>query len=312
VAARALTPAQREVLDLIRVPVEDRPEWPATLRDELDGRLSAELADVARAVPDGEQLWIAKTALDAVHGCEARWQADRFEWSVPTARGRVAHKAIELTIAWKGDPAPQELVAEALGRLAGEDSSLADYLQTCGEAARADLAAQATTVVDGFLTTFPPLTRGFRPTAESPRRWPLLDDRIVLAARFDLTVGVPDGTTAGRVVVELKSGSATAAHADDLRFYALMETLVTGVPPLSVVAHYPGGGRPYIEPVTEAVLEAALRRTVAGVRRLAELQFGQVEARRRPGVACRWCRISTDCEPGRRWLDGMPDDPDWP
>jgi hypothetical protein len=66
-----------------------------------------------------------------------------------------------------------------------------------------------------------------------------------------------------------------------------------------------------VEPVTEAVLEAALRRTIAGARRLGELQFGQAQAHRRPGVACRWCPISTDCEPGRRWLDGLTDDTDW-
>jgi hypothetical protein len=310
VDGRALTPAQREVLDLIRVPSDTRPQWPATLRDELDARLSTDLADVARAIPDGEQLVVAKAALDAVHGCEARWLADRFEWSVPTARGWVAHKAIELN-PWLPELGPQDLVAEALGRLTGEDWSLPQFLQTCGEAARADLAAQATTVVDGFLTTFPPLTRGFRPVTETKREWPILEGRIVLVARFDLTVGVPSGTTAGRVVVELKSGSATPAHADDLRFYALMETLVTGVPPLSVVAHYPGGGRPYIEPVTEDALEASLRRTVAGARRLAELKFADVEPHRRPGVVCRWCTISADCEPGRRWLDGVPDDPDW-
>lgn len=300
---RALNPTQREVLDRIRLPHDERRVWPDGLRHEIDGRLHDELADTRALVPDGEQLFVAKSALDAVNGCEARHRADVFEWSVPVARGRVAHKAIEMTVTWRGDPEPRELVTEAIGRLTEGDDGLADYLRTCGEAARVDLASQAVTVVDGFLTTFPPLTRGFRPAAEARRRWSLFDDAIVLSGRLDLTIGVPDGTRAGRAIIELKTGGPTHGHRDDLRFYALLETLVVGVPPMAIVGHYPDSGRADVELVTEDVLESALRRTVAGVRRLAALEYQDAEPRRVPGPPCRWCRISDDCEPGRGWLD---------
>ena len=300
---RALTPAQRETLDRIRLPAADRTTWPDGLRGELDERLNDELAATADSLPEAG-LFVGKGDLEAVHGCEARHLASEFAWSVPTARGRVAHKAIELTIAVRGDPEPRELVEEAVGRLSEEDSTLADFLQTCGEAARTDLAAQAIAVVDGFLTTFPPLTRGFRPAAETPRRWSSWEGRITLGGRFDLTVGVPDGSTAGRVIIEIKTGGSLAGHRDDLRFYALLETLVVGTPPMSIVVHYPDSGRADVETVTDAVLESAVRRTVAGVRRIAQLRHGSgVEPVRRPGPPCRWCPISADCEPGRAWLD---------
>jgi PD-(D/E)XK nuclease superfamily len=305
---RALNPTQREVLDRIRLPVDQRLVWPEGIRRDIHDRLQDELADVRDLIPDEGQLWVAKSALDAVHGCEARHRADRFEWSVPVARGRVAHKAIEMTVTWRGDPEPRELVDEAIGRLEEGDDGLADFLRTCGTAARVDLASQAVTVVDGFLTTFPPLTRGYRPTAEARRRWSLFDDAIVLSGRFDLTVGVPDGTRAGRAIIELKSGGVAQSHRDDLRFYALLETLVVGVPPMSIVGHYPDSGRADVEIVTADVLESALRRTVAGVRRLAELEYRDATPRRVPGPPCRWCPISDDCEPGRTWLH---DTDDW-
>lgn len=303
-AERALNPTQREVLDRIRLPHDERPVWPDDIRHRFDRRLHDELTDTRELIPDGEQLFVAKSALDAVHGCEARHRADLFEWSVPVARGRVAHKAIEMTVTWRGDPEPRELVTEAIGRLTEGDDSLADFLRTCGEAARVDLASQAVTVVDGFLTTFPPLTRGFRPAAEARRRWSLFDDAIVLSGRLDLTVGVPDGTRSGRAIIELKTGGPSHGHRDALRFYALLETLVVGVPPMAIVGHYPDSGRADVEQVTADVLESALRRTVAGVRRLAALAYEDATPRRVPGPPCRWCRISDDCEPGRAWLAG--------
>lgn len=305
---RALNPTQREVLDRIRLPHDDRLVWPDDIRHEIDRRLHDELAETRELVPDGEQLFVAKTALDAVNGCEARYEADEFEWSVPVARGRVAHKAIEMTVTWKGDPEPRELVDEAIGRLVEGDDGLADFLQTCGTAARVDLATQAVTVVDGFLTTFPPLTRGFRPAAEARRRWPLFDDAIVLSGRLDLTIGVPDGTRAGRAIIDLKTGGTAPGHRDDLRFYALLETLVVGVPPMTIVGHYAESGRADVELVTADVLESAVRRTIAGVRRLAALRYEDAVPRRVPGPPCRWCGISDDCEPGQAWLDDESND----
>jgi PD-(D/E)XK nuclease superfamily len=299
-------------MDRIRIPADQRLAWPDTTRHSLNRRLHDDLADAADRIPADASMWVGKADLDAVHGCEARHLASSFAWSVATARGRVTHKAIELTISNRGDPEPRDLVEDALGRLTEDDTKLADFLQTCGTAARADLTAQAVTVVDGFLTTFPPLTRGFRPAAETARRWELYDGRITLGGRFDLTVGVPDGCTAGRAIVEIKTGGTLAGHRDDLRFYALLESLVVGVPPMSLVVHYPERGQADVEVVTEQVLESAVRRTVAGVRRLVELRLADPPAEpvRRPGPPCRWCPISVDCTPGRAWLAGE-DAEDW-
>jgi hypothetical protein len=303
-AGRSLTPTQQEVLDRIRLPVEDRPEWPIETRAELRTRLHDEMAGAAALIPDDQRLWVSKAGLDAVHGCEVRWLNDVFEWSVPTARGRIAHKAIELTVSWKGDPTAAELVEEAVARVSEGNDGLADWLQTCGEGTRTELRGQATAAVDGFLNSFPPLTRGFKPTAEVSRSALFHDDRILLQGRFDLTVGVPDGTRSGRVIIEIKTGAPGIGHREDLRFYALLETLQSGVPPMLVANFYPESGRIDPELVTEDLLEAAVRRTISGANRLAQLQYGpSPEPQRRPGPPCRWCPVSADCEPGRAFLD---------
>ena len=71
-------------------------------------------------VPQGEVLWVSKHLLSSVHGCEGMFLAqddEAFAWTPQTARGTVAHKAIELSMSWRGDPAASELVDEGLARL---------------------------------------------------------------------------------------------------------------------------------------------------------------------------------------------------
>ena len=91
-------------------------------------------------------------------------------------------------------------------------------------------------------------------------------------------------------------------HRDDLRFYALLETLTQKVPPMVVATFYPEAGQVEPEVVTDATLEAAVRRTVPAVRRLVELRHAGAEPRLRTGPACRWCRLRIRCDAGKRWL----------
>jgi hypothetical protein len=229
------------------------------------------------------------------------------------------HRAWELRLGWLGEPNCMDLVDEALGRLTEDTDSFGDFLRTCGEADRADLRAQATTALEGLLTTFPPPHRRWRPTAESGRKVVLAGERIVLSGRFDITLGAPDGTTAGRAIVDVKTGPPVPQrHRDDLRFYALLETLTQKVPPMVVATFYPEAGQVEPEVVTPATLEAAVRRTVPAVQRLVELRHRGAEPRLRAGPVCRWCRLRSRCDAGQRWLsedaersdEWSPGDPD--
>src|SRR5690606_13016322 len=154
-----------------------------------------------------------------------------FEWSVPTARGTVAHKAVELSVHWRGEPTPTELVDEALGRLSNGGDGLAEFLQLCSEVDLTELRGHAPARVTKVGASFPPLQARWRPVTESRARVELAGGRIILSGKVDLSLGQARGTTAGKVLIDLKTGGFAPAHLDDLRFYALLETLRIGVPP---------------------------------------------------------------------------------
>lgn len=292
-----LTPAQQRVLDLLRRPSEPVRFRPG-LADDLRGELEEELGPAVAGLP--QPLWVNKHGLASVHACEAHHLAQEaagFEWSVATARGTVAHKAIELSVFWRGEPQPMTLVEEALERLADTDVGAGRFLQGLGEGDRAQLLAEANDRVATFLECFPPLQRAWRPVTESRATVELLDGAVVLAGKVDLTLGAATGEEARKVIIDLKSGMPVPTHRDDLRFYALVETLKLGVPPRLVATFYLDAARAQPEEVTEPLLWAALARAADGTRKMIELASGRPPAVR-PGPPCRWCPIRSTCESG--------------
>lgn len=300
-----LNPAQQEVLDLLGSAPDERPVFDPTLRDSLIDELEESLADLAPELDPADPLFISKHALSTVHGCEARHVAERdkaFEWSAPLARGSVAHKAIELSVHWRGRPDPLEMVDEALARLAQGTDGLGDWLVTCSEAERAEVRALANERVATFLECFPPLKASWVPVTEGRLRAELLGGRIILAGRTDLSLGRSEGNTARKVVIDLKTGGFSSAHLDDLRFYALIETLRLGVPPRLTASYYLDAGRAQPEAVTEGVLRSAVKRTADGARKLHELAVGTRAPIARPSRSCRWCPALAECGAGRAFL----------
>ncbi|HEY3485730.1 MAG TPA: hypothetical protein VGK49_10120, partial [Ilumatobacteraceae bacterium] len=96
----------------------------------------------------------------------------------------------------------------------------------------------------------------------------------------------------------------------DLRYYALLETLVTRVPPRRLASYYLDAGDPHVEDVTEAVLRSAARRTVDGVRALVDLTTARRQPVKRGGAHCRWCPLTETCREGRTYLGADTDDID--
>lgn len=302
-----LNPAQLEVVEVLGAPPEaERQQFDAELRHQLRASLESQLADVVTRLPDDETLFLSKHQLTAVHGCEARLLAEDagvFAWSVPLARGSVVHKAIELSINWRGEATPMGLVDEALASLMNNDGGLADWLRVASEADQAELRSQANDKVTKFLECFPPLKKIWRPVTESRLRVELFEGRITLRGQADLVLGRSEGTTAGKVIIDLKSGGFSPSHLDDLRFYALLETIRLGVPPRLVASYYLDAGRPRPEKVSEGVLDSAVARTVDGAERLVALRHDGHNPVKRTGAACRWCPILADCAEGRSFLD---------
>jgi hypothetical protein len=307
-------PAQAEVLAALGARPHERPEFDPRLRHELRAELEERLAPVADRLPDGELLWVSKHLLSSVHGCEGMFlarDAEEFAWTPANARGVVSHKAIELSLSWRGDPAPGELVDEAIARLVNGGDRIGPYLGQLGEGERAELRGEAVERVSMFQECFPPLEPRWRPVPESRLRADLCQDRVVLSGKVDLTVGRADGLRAGKVLVDLKTGGFSPSHTEDLRFYALVETLRLGVPPRLLASYYLDGARLLDETVTEALLRSALERVVRGVETIVALRHESAQPVLRPGAPCRWCPIQADCDTGRHWLEARDEADGW-
>ncbi len=310
-----LNPAQQQVTDDLGAKRGERPSFRDDLREHLKHEVEETLSPLLTEVTD-LPLFVSKRALSMLHNCEARYVAEQdveFAWTVPMARGSVAHKAIEMLVTWRGEPIPLDLVDHAMARLEISDRGVGTFIQTLDEAERAELAGRANDFVATFIETFPPLQRRWVPVAESRVRAELCEDQLALQGRVDLSLGKADGNVAGKVLIDLKTGRPSMSHAEDLRFYALLETLKVGVPPRLLVNYYLEAGEPRREEVTEDLLWSSAKRLVDAVAKLIELSSRDPRPpTTSPGPGCRWCPAADTYEDGKRYITRADDDEDLP
>jgi hypothetical protein len=311
-----LNPAQRGTYDRLRGAGCDRPAFAAGIGPQLRAAVEEAVEPLAPRLADlgytaERPLRVGKHQLASVHGCEARFVAEATSgftgWTPSTARGTVAHKAVELLVHWRGEPVPLQLVDEAMARLAGSERSLGEWLASAPSAERAELRAFATDRVTKFLECFPPLHPRWRPVTEAVLRVDLAGGAVVMKGKVDLTIGFPRGDTPMKVLVDFKTGGPAVHHLDDLRFYALLETIRLGVPPVRLVTYYLDQGIGRVETVTEGLLAAALARTTDGIRSMLDLRPGGRDPLVRAGPACRWCPLQEGCQVGIEHLGSLED-----
>ena len=308
-----LNEAQQRVVDELGATAEHRPTFPDGLAVGLRQHLKEGLEPVVANLPPGETVFVNKFLLSQVLGCEARHLFELrkpFNWSVPVARGTVAHKAIELSVHWRTVPVANELVDEAIGSLSNDGSPISDYLRDLPEAERAQLRSEAANSAQAFLDGFPALRAKpqWRPAVEVRGRYEFLEGKLVLSGKIDLSLGGPSGDRSGRVFIDLKTGRRNRNHAYDLRYYALIETVRFGTPPRALASYYLDESRLVVEHVSADVLWAATERVIGGVERHLKLIAGEDDAEFRPSLACRWCPMLSTCETGNAWLDATHED----
>lgn len=290
-----LNPAQERVLHELMGAGQARPTFRRELAKELRSELKAALSAVdERLELAGTELHVSKGGLARIHQCERNWANPDFEWGPATARGWVAHKAIELGVFATGSRAPMDLVDMALDRQLQDQDDLGQWLLQAPPEEVAELRADATNLVTAFEECFPPLKSSWRPRTESPVKHQL--GQILLRARVDLALGRSEGDRAGMLIVDFKTGRPYPSHMDDLRYYALLETLRIGVPPFRVASYYLDTATWHAEDVDEDVLALTVRRVADGAVKMAELRLNEREATFSPGPACRWCSVRTTCE----------------
>jgi hypothetical protein len=305
VTISTLTPTQERALDQLMAKGQERPVFGADLAPRLRARLDEGLADVAERLEQAgiPELVVTKRDLAQVHQCERLHVAGlgTFEWSPMAARGSVAHKALELSMGIGGTLPPGELVDLAIDRLATSERGVAAFLAEADAVEQAELRVAATDMVSKFADEFPPLKKEWRPRVESPLSAHLCEGRVLLRGKVDLALGKAEGTTARVLIVDFKTGRPVPVHVDDLRFYALLETLRVGVPPFRVASWYLDSGQNHPEDVTEELLLAAARRVVDGVRTLVELRADARPPTWRPCSACSYCPDRDQCEGALAW-----------
>jgi hypothetical protein len=296
----SFTPVQERTFAVLR-----RGDEPLVFADEAVAALIDQactgIAELSARL-GGEKLWVSKGFLNTIHGCEAQHLApDDFTWKPATAAGFVAHKAIELGVHWRGTPTPEQLVDEAIASLADDSSRKGDFVAGLTEGELAALRGKAVERTTKFIQQFPPLDPRAHPMLEAVVRWRPAGS-IELGGKADLVIGRPRGHESRRVIVDFKTGGRAANHREDLRFYALLETLAYRVPPRRLVTYYLDSADCEVEDVTLGVLHAALRRTLDGVAVHAALSIDGRGPVKRVGFACRWCPLHDSCDEGQSFL----------
>lgn len=219
-----------------------------------------------------------------------------FSWSPAAAVGVVVHEAIELSVTLAPPDGLAALVDVAIQRLAAEpERGPGAWLAAAPEADRAEMRGSAIDRALKFEDEFPPVKRSWRPRLESTLLTSLCSDRIVVRGKVDLALGQAHGTKAGVLIVDFKTGKPRRLHTDDLRFYALLETLRAGVPPFRVVSWYLDSGQCHCEDVTDELLSVAARRVADGAVKLFELDVVCRPATLSPGPACHYCAARRTC-----------------
>ena len=296
-----LNPLQQEVLMSLRIPDGWHPLDPHVVAD-VEQQLAGALAPLRGRFTREKPLRINKHGLTTVHGCEKHHVAlkdEPFAWSVNTVRGTIVHKAIELLLNWDGRITPADVVDEAIASIAGNPRERAsDFLDQLPPAEMAELRGVVVGAVTNFVDCFPPIKRAWRPLVEYTALYSLFDDSVQFNTRMDLVLG----RAGSRVIIDLKTGRITPTHREDLRFYALVETLRSRQPPRKLGSYSLDAARLDDEDVSEGVLQAAMRRTADGAIAIAQLELGDRAPVVRPGVQCRWCPVAESCDEGQRHL----------
>jgi CRISPR/Cas system-associated exonuclease Cas4 (RecB family) len=302
-----LTPVQTRTLEALRrstEPLVFDQELVADLRDEM----RAALDEFAERLQPNQEVFVSKHKIATALDCEEfHVLPDDFTWKPATAKGQVAHRAIQLLLSWRGEANPTDLVDEAMVRLADEERGIGTWIAALSPADEADLRGQSVERLTKFMESFPPLDRRWNPVTEAPARWPN-NGPILLQARVDLMIGRPAGNESRKVIIDLKTGRPSARHRQDLAFYALLETLARSVPPRKVATYYLDAAEAQVEDVSERLLRTAVRRTLDGINAIVELESEGRPPVRRPGVTCRWCPLSESCDDGRSYLDASHSD----
>ena len=298
-----LTARQEEIRDHLLQVGGPRPSVDREMVLGLSRQLQEGVTQRSAPMSPGSDLWVNKSKISWAIQCQGLVTAHRksqFEWSAPTAKGKVAHRAMEWIVLASRQRPPLELARDAIDELAGSQDAptLAEFLRDMSLSERHELLREVSDMVTKVITDWPPMQAHWFPRVETPSRRRI--GQITLSANFDLTFGRPRADEAGVIIIDFKTGNERYDHRQDLHFYALMETLCRGIPPFRVATYYLDSGTWNADDVNEGLLQSAVIRVLDALDVLVPVECGRVPTLS-PGSHCRYCPDRSDCKPGSEW-----------
>jgi hypothetical protein len=225
-----------------------------------------------------------------------------FQWTLANVRGRVIHRAIEGLIMSGYRRTALELAESSIVELSREDQDSwgpAQFLRELSDSDRHDLTRSVNDILIKFRTDWPAIQDSWTPRVESSTK--VAFGKVLLHGKCDLALGLPHPTQSRVFLVDFKTGQERAEHQEDMRFYALVETLRTSVPPYRAATYYLDFGEYVCEDINEDLLQLQLRRVVEGAHKIAHLALGETP-RYTPGRTCGYCSANASCVEGQTWL----------
>ena len=266
----------------------------AVLGDEAVRRTRALIEDSLADVAFDRTIWLSKERLREHAACSGWLQAGLareggpFRHTPRTAAGTLVHRAIQLDVPTARGTDPLAQVEHAAGLLPEEESAFAEHWRGSDDLARTEAVDAAARSLSLFRDMFPPLPRRWQPVVEQSLRSTLCGGRLVLSGRVDLLMG-----RRSRLVIDFKSGQASQAHAQDMRFYGLLVALVFGSAPYRMATVFLESLEWQAEDVSEEVLAHAARGVVAAAREAVRSPEELPDLR--GGPHCRFCPRSESC-----------------
>lgn len=294
------TPTQQRAWDDLLAVKAPRPAPDPSWSQALHGRLERAAREASSHLNPGCTLRVNKTALDALD-CDGRYldlRTQPFEWSERLLAGKLAHRAIELDHAGGFQRPVGDLVTHAWMEAATDRGPAAHFVADLAGVAADSLRGTVTERVITFRESFPVLPPSAEVRAEKPYTVRLADGTVELRGVPDLVLGRATATERRVLLVDLKTGNRSRRHLHDMRFYALLATLATGVAPFRVATYYLDESAWEHEDIEFDQLEAAARTVAAKVARAGLLVGASPppeELRLVASTACRWCTRAPAC-----------------
>ena len=224
----------------------------------------------------------------------AKMADDKFEMSIPMARGAVNHKAIELSIHYPDERAatPPQLVDIAIEALREDEGVwLNQWLCDLDDATYAKLAADCTATVTSLEDTLGRIKKQWRPVVEMALRTEF--DGWQLSLKTDLQIG----QLGEHVLADWKNGKAYPEHLNQMRWYCLVSGFRNpDRPPAAGATVYLGTGQVAGFGFDEQEAERGLHSLLDALEAFSTVDPGDVDGTpANPSPLCGWCDLKNTC-----------------